>query len=205
MIGLIVGAAPIKNEKSELLEYLNNPKVIKIAADGGINSYIEAGVMPDLFMGDMDSSTYSIDAVRSYFPDINIETCSPIKDASDMEMAIDILFNKGCTEVIAFGGIGGDRFEHNIANIQVANGYARNKKKITFVGDNSRLYVITSGDSISFNQEKTGKISVFSLDGIAKNVKIEGLCLLMLTANRKNAKIRPQTESGFKGHFRRSG
>lgn len=53
---VLVGAVPIGKERSQLEILLKSDSVYKIAADGGIKAFLEAGVLPDYWLGDMDSA-----------------------------------------------------------------------------------------------------------------------------------------------------
>lgn len=53
---VIVGAVPLGKERAQLETLLKSDSVYKIAADGGIKAFLEAGVLPDHWLGDMDSA-----------------------------------------------------------------------------------------------------------------------------------------------------
>lgn len=53
---VIVGAVPLGKERAPLETLLKSDSVYKIAADGGIKAFLEAGVLPDHWLGDMDSA-----------------------------------------------------------------------------------------------------------------------------------------------------
>lgn len=53
---VIVGAVPLGKERTQLETLLKSDSVYKIAADGGIKAFLEAGVLPDHWLGDMDSA-----------------------------------------------------------------------------------------------------------------------------------------------------
>lgn len=53
---VIVGAVPLGKERAQLETLLKSDSIYKIAADGGIKAFLEAGVLPDHWLGDMDSA-----------------------------------------------------------------------------------------------------------------------------------------------------
>lgn len=53
---VLVGAVPIGKERAQLEALLKSDSVYKIAADGGIKAFMEIGVLPDHWLGDMDSA-----------------------------------------------------------------------------------------------------------------------------------------------------
>ena len=82
-----------------------------IAADAGYKALREAGIEPDVFVGDGDS--------LGYIPDISDRTvlrCE--KDDTDTEAAIRLGFERGFTRFVLLGALGGKRFSHSLANIR---------------------------------------------------------------------------------------
>ena len=83
-----------------------------VAADSGLIAAEEAGLRPDLVIGDMDSlddprrlEKYAPDSVRRFPAD---------KDFTDTELALALLREKGCDEAWIAGG-GGGRMDHLFA------------------------------------------------------------------------------------------
>lgn len=58
-LGVLVGASTIGNEESKLLDFLGQQDVYKIAVDGGISFFIKNNIVPDFWLGDMDSTRES--------------------------------------------------------------------------------------------------------------------------------------------------
>lgn len=172
-IGVIVGSAPLGGEASELYELLQN-NAISVAADGGIRFFLERGIEPTKWIGDMDSCDCYDDVIKA-FPHIDMSSCSPIKDVTDTEIAINELINMKVDNIIIFGGVGGRRVSHTLANIQLISGYKKKGVSIKLVGDGVKLFVIADGESVEYSETSTGFVSVLALSDIAENVKIEGL------------------------------
>jgi len=89
------------------------------AADGGSMHCINFRVVPDLIIGDMDSITKSmIEKLNAAEPgkDIEFITCSPSKDESDTQLALDHLARSGFKKIIILGAFG-SRADHSFANI----------------------------------------------------------------------------------------
>lgn len=170
---IIVGASPLGGEKEELKKQIQTGDYYTIAADGGIRFFIENNICPDIYIGDMDSSDSKMN-IREIFPDINVESCSPIKDVTDMEIAVSNAVSKNYSDIIIYGGIGGNRISHMFANIQLMSAYKSKGINITMFGDNSLIYLLSSGDSVLYSSDKKGFISVISLTDISKNVEIKG-------------------------------
>jgi len=176
--GIVVGAAPVRRERSKLIDFLKKCKQgvdCVIAADGGISFFLEENLRPDMWIGDMDSSEKGIEGkVEAAFEDIDIRTCSPIKDDTDIALAVRILVEeKNCQEVYIFGGMGGDRIDHSMANIQLMHHYKEKGRMLRVFSENSELFLLAD-ETADFDENQTGTISVFSLTD-ESIVEIEGL------------------------------
>ena len=177
-IGIIVGASKLGKESVILKEKISQRKECGgyvIAADGGINFFREEKIIPDEWIGDMDSAGEEVRAnVINELGQVKINSCSPIKDDTDTALALEILISDmKCSEVHIFGGLGGSRIEHSIANIQSMHHYKKNGVDVTLYSENSRLYVLKD-EVICYDSTKTGFISVFSLSQQVK-AEIKGL------------------------------
>ena len=173
---IIVGSVPIGKEKDELLKLIKTEEYYLIAADGGISFFLENNLSPGHFIGDMDSvdSNETVAIVKERFPELLINSCSPIKDVTDMEIGIEDAISKGANEILIYGGLGGKRMSHTIANIQLISRYKDNNIDITMYDANAKVYIIGDGEKVEYSEDNEGFISVFSLSDISKNVKITG-------------------------------
>lgn len=173
--GIVVGAAPLGKEVALLKNLINaNENIYTVAADGGIRFFLDADICPDHFIGDMDSNNI-VDEVRTVFPEIAINSCSPIKDVTDMEIGIMDAVRTKCNTIYVFGGLGGRRFSHSIANIQLISRMKEQGINVIMHGDGVKMQVLASGESIAYGQADEGFVSVFALSDVAKNVVIKGL------------------------------
>ena len=139
-----------------------------IAADGGYDSLIKAGVKPDFVIGDFHSRNGLVPELE------NVKTLPVKKDVTDMDAASMIGWGRGFREFHIFGGTGGSRFSHTMANIQLMSGLVIKGAKVFLHGEKNISTVIFN-DSIEFESDKKGYISVFSLSDRSLMVNIEGL------------------------------
>ena len=82
-----------------------------IAADGGWLACRKTEVIPDLLLGDFDSLSAQPD-----FP--NILRVPVEKDDTDTMLAVKTGLERGETEFHIYGGMGGRRTDHTVANFQ---------------------------------------------------------------------------------------
>ncbi len=83
-----------------------------VAADSGLDTAIAAGIVPDYAVGDMDSLTDR--SLLSRLREGRVITMPRDKDATDTELALGLLRDKGCAETVLIGGSGG-RLDHILA------------------------------------------------------------------------------------------
>jgi thiamine pyrophosphokinase len=87
-------------------------RLLVAAADSGLRAAEAAGIEPDFVIGDMDSLE-NLSRLDYYSPD-RVIRCNRDKDYTDTEMALSLLWEKGCGEIWLLGG-GGGRTDHLFA------------------------------------------------------------------------------------------
>jgi thiamine pyrophosphokinase len=87
-----------------------------IAADSGAHWLEASGVLPDLVIGDMDSIDPAL-LERLVAQGIEVERHPTDKDASDVELAVSRAVADGAGQVVILGALGGERLDHEIANL----------------------------------------------------------------------------------------
>ncbi len=110
-----------------------------LAADKGYGYAEKSGVLPHIFVGDMDSFDD-----ESTIKSSEIFRLSPEKDMTDTEQAVEIAISRGAKEILILGALGG-RIDHTLANIQLlkfgldrgAQVYLADKNQFITLTDNS--------------------------------------------------------------------
>lgn len=87
-----------------------------IAADGGATWPWSVGRAPDRLVGDLDSIAPSLVA-ELQAAGVPVERHPAEKDASDLELALEAAVAAGATEVTLLGALGGERIDHELANV----------------------------------------------------------------------------------------
>jgi thiamine pyrophosphokinase len=110
-LGIVITGAegPPPQELKRLLEVSATAGALLVAADSGLLLAETAGLKPDWIVGDMDSLD-SEERLRAYPPERVIRHITA-KDFTDTELALDLLWEKGCDEAWIAGG-GGGRIAH---------------------------------------------------------------------------------------------
>lgn len=142
-----------------------NSDDLLIAADAGYMHLQKSGVEPHILLGDFDS----MDA-----PENRDVIVHPVmKDDTDTMLAIKLGFEKGYTQFVIYGALGGERTDHTVANLQSLAYIAERGGKGTLVGNGEDFTVIRDS---SITIEAAGKriFSVFAYGGNAYGVTIRG-------------------------------
>lgn len=136
-----------------------------IAADAGYLHLQKLGIEPDLLIGDFDSMSLPEDKQAIVYP--------VRKDDTDTVLAIKTGFEKGYTEFVIYGGLGGERTDHTVANIQSLAYITEKGGRGTLVG-NGEYFTLIRDSEITIESDKDKTFSVFAYGGKAQGVTIEG-------------------------------
>lgn len=143
-----------------------------IAADGGVDILEENNISPDLIIGDGDSVKD-----KAVFTELYKNTEKIVlparKDDTDLLAAIRVGMDRGFREFHLYGGFGGERIDHSIANIQCliflhqhgCRGYLYSKNSVMTIMEREHLQM---------QQGHKGYVSLFALDRQVKDVTLRG-------------------------------
>ena len=159
-----------------------------IAADGGWNACRNAGIVPDLLLGDFDS----LDAVPDF---AHVERVPVEKDDTDMMLAIKRGLALGHRAFHLYGGMGGRRTDHTIANLQALSYLARSGAQGWLYGD-GEVYTAIRNGGIVLPAKERGILSVFCLGADAQGVTIRGAQYEL-----ENAALTADFPLGVSNHF----
>jgi len=140
-----------------------------IAADGGYNYIINAGIRADALIGDFDS----LDAGSiTGNDDLFVQRLPGEKDRTDMLAALQYGLERGYARYHIYGGTGG-RLDHTIANIQCL-GFLAGRGARGFLHDDRSVATALRGE-IRLASRRRGVISIFAVGGPAEGVWVQGL------------------------------
>lgn len=148
------------------LPELPSPDDLLIAADAGYAKCREAGLRPDLVVGDFDSSAAPAGETVLRLP---VE-----KDDTDTLHALRLGLERGCREFVIVGGTGGARADHTLANIQCLYFLASHGARGRLYGDGV-VWRVVDRERVVFPPSARGMISLFCFDGEARGVTLRGL------------------------------
>lgn len=152
---------------------IKNKDIYVVVADGGLKFLLKNGMLPDFFVGDLDSVELEGD-LKDILKDIPKEIVPVEKDDTDMALAVAKAYEKGYRNILLYGGCGGARISHTLANIQMMSFYAKKGCSLQMLGDGVRLEILHNA-SKTLSAAMKGSISVICLSDIAEGVTIQGL------------------------------
>ncbi|MCC8142054.1 MAG: thiamine diphosphokinase [Lachnospiraceae bacterium] len=89
-----------------------------ISADLGLHFCLEAGVVPDVILGDFDSvEPKDLAYAQEHYPE-RLFRFPAEKDETDTELAVDCALRAGADRITILGGTG-DRMDHVLGNVQM--------------------------------------------------------------------------------------
>ena len=150
------------------LREMPRPGDLQIAADAGLRLCRELGRTPDLVLGDFDSMDVSeapADALR-----VPVE-----KDDTDTGLALREGLRRGCREFFIYGGTGGRRLDHTLANLQ-SLAFLRENGARGWLYDRDFVYTVIKNETLTLRREVDwGLVSLFALGDRARGVTLTGL------------------------------
>jgi len=157
----LVGAAP------KAAHIAPQPGDFVIAADGGYNHLLAQAITPDLLIGDMDSIT---GALPEGIPCIK---ASAEKDDTDLVLAFEEGYRRGCRHFVLAGASSNERMDHSMANLQLLVKAAKRGASAILQDEAYSTTAIAGPGELRFTG--TGTVSVLAYGGQATGVTIEGM------------------------------
>lgn len=169
-------------------EIVSNDDFI-IAVDGGFNHMKRLGLLPKLILGDFDSSNYE----KALESKVEIHKYNSDKNATDGEIAIDYVIEKGFDEVTIIGALG-NRMDHMLSNIYMLEKLADAGINGTIKGYKNEIKFVN--DRLILNK---GKYKHFSLQAISEMVS--GLSIKNSRYELYNADLKRTESLGISNEF----
>ncbi len=142
-----------------------------IAADGGVDEAHRLGRHVDVLVGDLDSASPE-DVARVEAEGGTVERHDPLKDATDLELALDRAARAGSDRIVVAGGDGG-RLDHLFGNLTLLAAPRWASIEIDAVFGAALVHVIRG------EREMLGEprelVSLFAVGGPARGVSTDGL------------------------------
>ncbi len=161
-----------------------------ICCDGGLKHAERLNIKPDLIVGDFDSCP---PGVLEKYKDTKIKKYNPIKDATDLELALLEAVNLNPSEIIIMGGMG-TRFDHTLTNAHLLKIPLDRSINACLVNENNIIRLIDK--PISLSGKEGDILSLIPLTTAVKGVTTENLFYPL-----KNAELKIGSSFGVSNVF----
>lgn len=165
------------------------PGDLVIAADGGYRICLREGVRPDLLLGDFDSMEPPADFEH-------IRRLPVEKDDTDAMAALKTGLEQACDTFYIYGGTGGKRLDHTLANLQSLLFLRRRGARGFLYGDDF-VWTVLENEALTVQRTvEWGLFSAFCLGDRAEGVEEEGFQYPL-----KDAVLSPDFPLGVSNHI----
>lgn len=176
-------------DSTRLIQEFSERADLLVAADGGARYALDAGVVPDLIVGDMDSLGEDL-AQEIERRGATLERHHMRKDKMDGHLAVLAARERGATVADLLCAAGG-KFGALFAVPHILLAAERIGLRSTIVADWGRMFVIEGG-SRTMEGAPRDSVSIFPLSGLASGVTLEGLAYPL-----EDARLEPGDTLGF--------
>lgn len=144
-----------------------------VAADGGATGLDRAGRRVDILVGDLDSVDPGL-VDRLAAAGTSIERHPIDKDASDTELALEAALGRGATQITVLGALGGDRLDHELANILLLADAAMGPH-VRLVRSGTTVRSVGDGRELEIEAPPGSTVTLLPIGGEASGVTACGL------------------------------
>ena len=143
-----------------------------IAADGGSSHCQELDIIPDLLIGDLDSTSKGL--LKEWeAAGVQIIHHPAEKDQTDLELALLHAQMTGASEIVVFGAVGG-RLDMTFGNLLLL-AHPELTSEIVYICGKEEVRLLHSGDSLTLLGEPGDTISLIPLLPGNSKITTEGL------------------------------
>ena len=145
-----------------------------VAADGGAFALERWKILPHLVVGDMDSLGEA-GVERMARKGIPVAKFSAAKDESDLELAVAQAIEVGATEIVLLGALGGDRLDHETANLLLLADPGYDGVRLEARRGALRIRPVRGAGSLSLAGPVGALVTLLPVNGNADGVTTQGL------------------------------
>ena len=144
-----------------------------IAADKGLEFFMETGLAPDVIVGDFDSLSEKGKIYLDTLQNVEILRLKPEKDDSDTQSATNLAIQKGSANILLLGSTG-SRLDHIIANLELLSMGENKGVSVTMADSNNYVTLIKSGTVMERENQFGQFVSFFPVGGEVEGLTLEG-------------------------------
>jgi thiamine pyrophosphokinase len=168
---IVAGGEPHPADRAQLAD-----ADLLVAADAGAGWLVDQGLTPHWVVGDMDSVSPDLLA-QLEARGVTIERHPTDKNASDVELALDRAVAAGADELVLIGALGGERLDHELANLMLAadEAWTSAPRDLSIVRGPTRMRVLRGGGRLDLRGAEGDTATLLPLAGDAVGVRTRGL------------------------------
>ena len=143
-----------------------------VGIDAGVLRLEEAGLVPDVVIGDFDSvSPEERERIRKGYPQ-NL-FLNPVKDDTDMEAAVRYAIEQRPEEILILGATGG-RMDHTITNLRLLMLFAEADLQAYLLDEHSRIRILKRSATLYKNELYGPYVSLLPVSETVRDITLRG-------------------------------
>jgi len=154
-----------------LISHIEQADLI-IGADGGANHCIALGIVPDILLGDLDSVEPAV-LEKCKKSGVVLHRYPERKNATDLELSLDLALEKGACKVWLLGAHGG-RWDMSLAGIMLAANEKYRSMRITLFGEDCTMKILHPGTLHRFDTQVGSTVSFLPLKNDISGITLTG-------------------------------
>lgn len=145
-----------------------------VAADGGADLLERLGRRPALLVGDLDSTDPAV-VERLAAAGTRVERHPVDKEASDTDLALGAAIAAGATEIVLLGATGGDRLDHELANVLLLTDPSLAGRDVRLIRGANTVRALRGGERLDLDGALGDLVTLLPIGGDATGVTTDGL------------------------------
>lgn len=145
-----------------------------VAADGGADLLERLGRRPALLVGDLDSTDPAV-VERLAAAGTRVERHPVDKEASDTDLALGAAIAAGATEIVLLGATGGDRLDHELANVLLLADPSLAGRDVRLIRGANTVRALRGGERLDLDGALGDLVTLLPIGGDATGVTTDGL------------------------------
>jgi thiamine pyrophosphokinase len=143
-----------------------------IAADGGARYCVSEGIIPDILLGDFDSIEASVLAAFKK-SNVEIHRHPERKDATDLELALDLAVDRAADAVWLIGALG-NRWDMSLVNILLAASDKYKDIRVSLLAEDCSMHILHPGPPRAIRGNPGERVSLLALKDDVCGVTLKG-------------------------------
>ncbi len=160
---ILVSAGPVEAQQAIPAEFAGS---YVIACDAGWKNCQKLGLVPDLVLGDFDSSE------QPALPGVVVLPRE--KDDTDTHYAARRVVEMGFSQVLMLGALGGARMEHTLANLGTGLWLEQQGVRVALLNTRTRVSFALPGQPRSYPKGPYQYFSIFPMEGQTQDICMTG-------------------------------